>query len=180
MNRFILIPVLAFCLPLAAQTGDASLNAKAQQAVLALHSDRMVKQVSDKFAKQYSDTAEHIVGANPTPEQTAKLAGFEKGLAKTIGDQLGWDAVAPGFADLYAKTFTEAELDGIIAFYKSPAGMAFLEKTPALNGQVGQLLQSRMLALQPTLKQSLDDFRKAETLPPAPAQPPTPPAIAPK
>jgi hypothetical protein len=180
MNRFVLILALAFCLPLAAQTDDAALHAKAQQAVLALHIDRMVKQASDRFAKQYSDTAEHIVGNNPTPEQATKIAEFEKTTAKTIDTQMSWDAIGAGFADLYAKNFTEAELDAIIAFYKSPAGIAFLDKTPSLNTQTLQLLQSKMAAAQPQLKQSLDDFRKAQAPPPATSQQSVPPTSAPK
>jgi hypothetical protein len=180
MNRFVLIPVLAFCLPLAAQTDDAALHAKAQQAVLALHIDRMVKQASDRFAKQYSDTAEHIVGNNPTPQQSTKIAEFEKSTSRTIDTQMSWDALGPGFADLYAKNFTEAELDAIIAFYKSPAGIAFLDKTPALNTQTMQLLQSKMAALQPQLKQSLDDFHKAQAPPHADSLQLTQPGIAPK
>jgi hypothetical protein len=180
MNRFALICALAFCLPLAAQTGDAALHAKAQQAVLALHIDRMVKQASDRFSKQYSDTAEHIVGNNPTPEQSAKLADFEKATSNTFDTQMSWDSVGPAFADLYAKNFTEAELDGVIVFYKSPAGIAFLDKTAALNTQTIQLLQSKLAALQPQLKQSLDDFRKGQAPPPAAAQQPAPPASTPK
>lgn len=180
MNRFILIPALAFCLPLAAHADDASLHAKAQQMVLVLHTDRMVKQVAGNFNKQYSDTAEHIVGNNPTPEQAAKLAEFEKNLSTTIGAQLSWDVIGPGLVDLYAKTFTEQELDAIIAFYKSPAGIAFLDKTPAVNAQLTQLLQSKLVALQPQLKQSLDDFRKSQAPAPQNSLQFTQPGIAPK
>lgn len=179
MNRLLIIPVLAFCLPLAAQSNDASLHAKAQQAVMALHIDRMVKNASDEFTKRYSDTAEHIVGDNPTPRQATQIADFEKKLSQTIDAQMNWKVVGPGFVDIYAKNFTEAELDGIIAFYKSPAGIAFLDKTPTLNTQTMQLLQSTMGTLQPQLKQSLDDFRKSQAPPPASLQF-TQPGIAPK
>jgi hypothetical protein len=140
----------------------------------------MVKQVAGNFNKQYSDTAEHILGNNPTPDQATKLAEFEKNLAKTIDAQLSWDAIGPGFADLYAKNFTEEELDAIIAFYKSPAGIAFLDKTPAANSQITQMLQSKLMALQPQLKQSLDDFRKSQAPPPADTLQLTQPGIAPK
>jgi hypothetical protein len=179
MNRFLLIPVLAFCLPVAAQTDEASLHAKAQQLVLALHTDRMVKQASDRFSKQYSDTAEHIVGNNPTPQQATQIADFEKKLSQTIDTQMDWSVVGPGFVDVYAKTFTEAELDAIIAFYKSPAGVAFLDRTPALNAQTMQLLQSKLAAIQPQLKLALDDFRKNQA-PPAATLQFTQPGIAPK
>ena len=41
----------------------------------------------------------------------------------------------PEFVDLYAKAFTDDQLDAITAFYKSAAGVVFLEKTVDINAQ---------------------------------------------
>lgn len=180
MNRFVLLPVLALCLPLTARADDASLRAKAQQMVMVLHTDRMVQQVAANLTRQYSDAAEHTVGTNPTPDQAKQIADYEKKITQMIQAQLSWETIGPGFVDLYAKTFTEEELDAIIAFYKSPAGVAFLEKTPVLNSQITQLLQSKIGALQPQLRQSLDDFRKSQAVTPPASLPPTQPGVAPK
>lgn len=35
-------------------------------------------------------------------------------------------------AKVYTGTFTEQEIDGILNFYKSPEGQAFLQKIPLL------------------------------------------------
>jgi hypothetical protein len=99
-----------------------------------------------------------------------------------IDAQLGWKAIEPSIVDLYAKNFTEQELDAIVAFYKTPAGLALIAKIPWIDSQVQQLAQSRLTILQPQIGQALDDFRKSQAAAPAPAAAPATthaPAVAP-
>ena len=178
LHRLALLLVLVLCLPLAARADQASRRAKAAQLVVLLHTERMVQQASADILKQVSDAAENATGPNPTPQNQARLADFEKNISQLIDTQLGWKAMQPAFTDLYAKTFTEQELDFILAFYKSPAGVALLENMPTIDAQATQLAHSRLDALQPQLNQLFDDYRKSQTPPPAPASPATSPVPA--
>jgi hypothetical protein len=171
MHRLALLLTLVLCLPLAAHADQASRRAKAAQLVVLLHTERMVQQASADILKQVSDAAENATGPNPTPQNQARLADFEKNISQLIDTQLGWKAMQPAFTDLYAKTFTEQELDVIVAFYKSPAGVALLENMPTIDAQATQLAHSRLDALQPQLNQLFDDFRKSQA-PPTPAASP--------
>ena len=172
MNRFaVLAAAFALCLPLTARADDASMQAKAKEMVTLLHTDRMVSQVSTNIRKQISDAAEKSIGTDPTPENKAKLTDFQKKLSDIIDAQVGWSVMEPAFTEVYAKTFTEEELTAIIAFYKSPAGVAFLEKTPTLNAAITKATQPRLATLQVQLRQALEDFRKSQT--PAPTAAPT-------
>jgi len=173
-----LLLTLALCLPLAARADEAPHRAKAAQLVALLHTERMVQRVSDSIMKQVSDAAESSLGPNPTPEKKAHLDDFEKKIAQLVDEQLGWKAMQPAFVDLYAKSFTEQELDAIVAFYRTPAGVALLGKMPSIDAQATQLAKSRMDALQPKLNQLFDDFRKSQAAP-APATTPAPAATSP-
>jgi uncharacterized protein len=44
---------------------------------------------------------------------------------------LDWTKLEPMYVRIYQKTFTQQEIDGMIAFYKTPAGQAVLSKMPA-------------------------------------------------
>ena len=153
-----------------------------------LHTDQMVNQVSQNLVQQVNAAAEKLAGANPTPEIKTKTTTFEKSMADKIENQIGWTAMKPAFTDIYAKTYTEAELDAILAFYKSPAGVSFREKTPGINREANSIAQSRMNTLQPDLRASFEEFRRSVTpeaapasATPAPAAPPSlNPAPAPK
>jgi uncharacterized protein len=173
-HRLALLLVLALTYPLATRADEASHRAKAKEVMTLLHTQRMVKQVSDNLTKQVTDAAESVASANPSPETKSKVADFEKQATQLIDTQLSWDSMQAGFLDVYTKNFTEEELDGIIAFYKTPAGTALLDKMPAVNSQVTQFGNTRMSALQPELKQQFEALRNSTaTEPVAPAAPPS-------
>src|ERR1019366_255298 len=161
MNRSALVLVLALCLPIAARADEASHRAKAQEMIVLLHTDRMVKQVSANFMKQLSTAGEKLIGPNATDDKKAQLADFEKKFAQMIDAQVGWDVIEPLLTDYYTKAFTEEELDVIVTFYKTPAGAALVERMPAVNSQAIQLLQAKMAAVQPQMKQMYGDFQKS-------------------
>jgi hypothetical protein len=181
MNRLVALLALAFCLPLTAHADDASRRAKAQQMIDLLHTDRMVEQVNASILKQMSDAAGKLLGPNPTAQNQTRLADFEKKVSQATDAELGWKTMQPSFIDLYSKTFTEPELDAIIAFYSTPAGTALLNKMPSIDAQATQLEHSRMVVLQPQLGHLFDDFRKSQSTPstgatPAPSAAPLPSA----
>ena len=193
INRLALLLALTLCLPLAAHADEASRHAKAQEMITLIHTDRMVQQISVNIMKQLSAAGEKLIGPNATPESKTQLTDFEKKFSDIIDSQVGWKVMEPQLADIYSKAFTEEELNGIVAFYKSPSGIALVEKMPSVNATATQLLQSKMAALQPQMKQMYEEFQRSQTAPTpapapaatpaptlAPAPPPAPPASKPK
>jgi uncharacterized protein len=163
MKRTALLLVLALCLPIAARADETTHRAKAQEMITLLHTDRMVKQISANFMKQLSTAGEKLIGPNATPESKTQLADFEKKFSQMIDAQVGWDVIEPQLADYYTKAFTEEELDVIVTFYKTPAGASLVDKMPSVNAQATQLLQSKMAAVQPQMKQMYEDFQKSQS-----------------
>jgi uncharacterized protein len=174
MNRLVLLLALVLCLPLAAHADDASRRAKADELITLLHMDRMVTPITNSLMQQTVSIATDKSGGTLTPENIIALGTFQRKLLDFTDPQIGWKAIEPEFARLYAAAFTEEELDGMLAFYKSPAGTALLEKMPDVSDQASKLMQSRFTALQPQLKVMLDDFM--QSLPSKPASTPAPPS----
>ena len=50
----------------------------------------------------------------------------------------------PDFARIYAETYSQDEIDGLIAFYGGPLGAALISKMPQLLNRSIQLMQERM------------------------------------
>jgi len=128
---------------------------------------------------QYADAAENSLGSNPTAQSKSQLADFEKKASQLIDGQVGWKVMEPAITDFYSTTFTEPELDVIIAFFKTPESAAFMEKMPKINDQVEQLATSRLTILKPQISQAFDDFRKTQAPTPAVTSPATKPAVKP-
>ena len=49
-----------------------------------------------------------------------------------IREELSWARLKPDFAAIYAETFSQHEIDGLIAFYQGPIGSALVAKMPQL------------------------------------------------
>lgn len=59
-------------------------------------------------------------------------------------EQMSWARLKPGFARIYAETFSQDEIDGLIVFYQGPYGAALIGKAPQLMQRSIQLMQERM------------------------------------
>ena len=53
-------------------------------------------------------------------------------ITKMMHDVLDYDKVLPMNVQIYQKSFTQAEVDALIAFYKTPAGQALISKMPVV------------------------------------------------
>ena len=88
------------------------------------------------------------------------MDNFMAKLMAAMRETMGWQKIKPEFVDLYAKAYTEEEVDGLLTFYKSPVGQSMLAKTPQLMQQSMAISQTHMQELQPKLKQLMDDMKQ--------------------
>src|SRR4051794_26903446 len=57
-------------------------------------------------------------------------------------DLLDWKKLEPMYVRIYQKTFTQPEIDGMIAFYKTPPGQAVISKMPtAMQNTIDEMQQ---------------------------------------
>jgi uncharacterized protein len=60
-----------------------------------------------------------------------------------LREEMTWDKLRPVYVQIYQESFTQEEIDGLIAFYESPAGFAFVEKMPFVMQKSMSIMQSR-------------------------------------
>jgi hypothetical protein len=159
-----LVLVLATAAPMA-RADDASRLAKAHELFLVMHMDRMMNQMmgqmTDFVKQQVQETAKSAPGADQmTPAQKKLTDDFLNRAMDATVESLGWKTLEPQYAKLYASTYTDEELDGIIAFYKSTAGQAMLDKTPDVTAGTLKIVEAKMVDFQPQLKAIQDDYLK--------------------
>jgi TonB family protein len=160
MKRITLLLILALSLPLTARADDASRRDKAKQLLILIHTDRLLQQMMDAVMNQFTTTTHQLVGNNATTAQLARMDDFQKQLVDLIKSNLSYASLEPDYIKLYADNFSDEELDGILAFYKSPAGQSMIEKLPAITTQSMKLGQTRVTALLPQIRQMVQDFAK--------------------
>jgi hypothetical protein len=137
--RSVLLSYTLFFAVFGAHADDASKTAKVEELFKVAHIDQLSTQVMQQtFDQINSGMTQQMMGIKLTPEQQKRADEFSTKVQKLIADGLGWKNLEPGYAKLYEATYTENEIDGILAFYKSPSGQAMVEKSPSNAGEAIQ------------------------------------------
>lgn len=95
---------------------------------------------------------------NPTPQQKARRQEALDKIAKVAGDRMR--KIRPELVQIYSETFTPEEIDGILAFYETPAGKASLAKIPTINAKLSALVQIEMNAAGQEINKIAEDALK--------------------
>ena len=169
MKRWIAVLVVMLVVaPCGARADDASKQAKVKELFATMHMDHMLDQMMHSIQGEVQAMAQETSGAEQiSPEQKKLMQDFMDKSMKVVNDSVGWAALEPEYVKLYAATYSEEEIDGILAFYKSPVGQAMLAKTPQLSAGGMQIVHSRMGDFQPKIQALQQEYMKelAATMP---------------
>lgn len=96
-----------------------------------------------------------LQGKTLTPQGQKVIDKFSADASVIIRKEINWADLKGAYAKLYAETFTQEEVDGLLAFYRSPAGVALLEKMPLVTQKSAAITQQRIGPLVEKLKASM-------------------------
>jgi hypothetical protein len=155
--------VLCFCLlpltTLVGQADDASETAKIHELLKLTKVERTLLQVQQQNLDNIkSNVFQQMFPVKLTPDQKAQVDSLADKVAAVMAKALSWNDIEPEYTKLYADTFTEQQIDDLLAFYRSPTGQVIVEKTPVLLKQSTVMIQKRMAAVNPELQTLLKDF----------------------
>lgn len=141
----------------AAWADDASRAAKAEELLQLTNSEQMMKQMIDHARDIQKAQAAKMQLPEEAKDQAPQL---QEKFTQVITDRLDWNKLKPAFIKLYADTFTDEELDGMVAFYKSPAGKAVLAKMPQLSPKTVKIAQDAMQDVQAEIRRIIEEAKK--------------------
>ena len=99
-----------------------------------------------------------------TPEQITelkkRLPELSKDLQKIVREEMGWPKVKETYAKIYARNFSQDEVNDLIAFYQSPTGKVFLKKQTQLTEDLSQASLERLPAVQERIQKSTSEMLK--------------------
>ncbi len=118
-------------------------------------------QMTDGMNKGMEQKLQTTVGSRElTPAQKAAIDRFRKKFSQTIQEDLSPGKVRAIYLQCYKETFSQDEVDGIIAFYKSPAGQAISEKYPQVMQKAQTMMQAKMAPMSTKVQVAMDDMIK--------------------
>ena len=116
--------------------------------------DQMLQQMTQQM---HAMQAAQLEKANLTPEKKAQAEQSMQKMSKVLEDRLSWEKMKPIYIKIYDETFTSEELSGIVAFYRTPAGRAMIEKMPVLMSKAMTAVQQQMGDVMQQMQQTVKE-----------------------
>ena len=104
-----------------------------------------------------------------TPEQDSIMAEMRSKMVALIRESMSWEIMEPLYIDIYQKSFTQQEVEGILVFYRSDAGQAVIAKMPQVMQGTTQLTQTVLSTMMPKIqllvRQSVEKLKASRVSP---------------
>jgi hypothetical protein len=155
MNRML----LAFFIVIATSQANAepASEQSAHQLLKVARTEAMLDSMYSTMERIMQGAMQQAVAGKPiTPEQQRIIDTVPARLFSIMRSELSWDKLEPEYVRLYTQTFDQSEIDGLIAFYQTPAGQAYLSKMPSVMQKSVAIGQMHMQALAPKMKEAID------------------------
>jgi uncharacterized protein len=173
---------LALIATLALAPAFAESPQPSEKSVLQLLQVMHAHQTLDNAGAQMDETMRNSMKAvsqgQLNAEQEKILEESQTKMLAIIKEALNWSSVEPILVQAYQRTFTQEEVDAMLAFYDSPLGQSVGAKLPTVNQQTSQLTQQRLkdmipkiVEIQKDMAQRLKDAASAASTQPAEATP---------
>lgn len=133
---------------------EASKSAKAEELLQLTQGAQMMKSI---MASMKGMMTVQMNKADMPAEKRAKASEMQERMMTLVTDRLS--KAKPALVKIYADTYTEEELDGILAFYKSPAGKALLQKMPQVMERSMPVMMELMGDVQSEIKKMVEELK---------------------
>ena len=110
--------------------------------------------------------AQELAGRPMNDEQRRTIEIASSRIAELMRKEMNWETLAPIQIAIYQEAFDQAEIEGLIAFYKTPVGQSFVAKMPAVMLRTMSVMQVQMQSVMPKLKAAMDQVIRDAKLPP--------------
>jgi uncharacterized protein len=99
--------------------------------------------------------ADAAASGEQSEKEHAAAAAMQKEMMTLFEEEMSWEKTKGDLADVYATTFSDDEMRGLIGFYRSPIGRTFVAKEPELQEKVAKITQARAQAAMPRIQRLL-------------------------
>jgi hypothetical protein len=105
-------------------------------------------------------------GKTLTDDQKRVLELAQVRMNQLLRTELTWEKLQPIQLAIYREHFDQAEIDGLLAFYKSPVGESVVNKMPAVTMRSMASTQAYLQQVLPKIKAAMDQVMQEATLTP--------------
>jgi uncharacterized protein len=142
-----------------AHADEASKRAKIKELFrLTSMESRVAQSKAAALAQARAFGAQQIALFDLPQEQNNSAKEYYEKLYTLVASKYDWTKIEPAYEQIYSDLFTEEELDGLLAFYKSPLGQAFLSKVPIVTSKMLDVSKQQFDQLTPQIQKLTEDY----------------------
>jgi uncharacterized protein len=163
IRAWIICGCLLAAAPAIANDGPPS-DASIQQLLTLTNVRQLLDQMKGQFDSMIAAGMQAAQqGQTLTPERQAILDRMKTEMAAVIAETLNWEYLEPIYIRTYRASLTQDELDGMVAFYASAPGQAYIHKMPLIMQNAMAEMQGMLKPMQVKLaeiqKQTLQELK---------------------
>lgn len=139
-----IIAALVLSAPLACLAAPPS-AASIEDLLVVSNSESMMTSMYAIMEDSMRKGVEQATAGKPlTPEQQRVAERIPARLMEVMRQEMSWAKLKPMFVQVYQETLTQEDVDGLLAFYRTPAGRTMIEKMPAVMQRTSTIMQAQM------------------------------------
>jgi len=154
-STLLLLAVLTFSLSTpAAPPSDQSINQLLQLTKVDKQMDSVFTQMEGAMKASLQQATK---GKPLSADEQAVLDRRQAKMAGIMKEELSWDKMKDLYVQAYRETFSQEEIDGLIAFYQTPVGQSLVSKQPELTKRTMTILQQRMAPMMQRIQKMSEE-----------------------
>ena len=158
-SALVLTLVLTLLLVASSFADRSSKDRKVHEMLALMRMEETTNRLEQEQEAHLRATAEQeLAGAKLDPDQRKSFEELQRKLIHLLRETTTWKAMEPKFVKLYSDAYSEEEIDAILLFYRSPAGLAMLAKAADLTEKSIAISQRSMAAVAPKIQEAIDQF----------------------
>ena len=156
MNK---LAVLAASIVLSAAAHSAPPSRESVDVLLtAMQAERLIEGMLANVEQSMRQAMAGALGGQPiSAQQQRVLDAAPAKFTRVLKDELSWERMRPFYVQIYEESFTQEDIDGLLAFYRSPTGEAFVKKMPLAQQKSMAPMQSRMAPMVEKMKAAMQE-----------------------
>jgi len=151
MNKYFIALLLAFS-PLLSFAQAPSSRPDVEELLTVMRVEKTMQTAMEQMKKIAASQVARSLTGQTSPDDAQKVQAIQDKIFALIQDEMNWQKIKDDCARIYAESLTPEEIKGIIAFYKSPAGQAYLDKQSVILEKANALQQKIKMSLMPKIQ----------------------------
>lgn len=165
MKTWLLLGMMCVAFPGWAQQATTPTDDTIRELLEVTQMRKMLDDATVQMSELYDQLFETPADESMTAQQRESRARSRERLKQLLEEELNWEVMAPIYENIYRQSFTDEELKGLVAFYRTPTGRALIAKQPVVLRNLMKAMQDRMEKIGPRIEREMEERHEVRTPP---------------